>query len=411
MGTDREFEIVLWGATGYTGRLVAERLATEPATRSLRWALAGRDRAKLEGVRAALAAAAPHVASLPILLGDAAEPRSLAAIAARTRVVCTTVGPYAKYGSELVAACVRAGTHTCDLTGELPWIRRMIDAHHEAARATGARIVHCCGFDSVPSDLGVWMLHDAMRASGQQLARVDAFFGESSGGVSGGTVASLLGVVEEASRDPQVQRLLADPYALAPAPHEGGPDGPDARGVAFEPRLGRWTAPFAMAAINTRVVRRSNAVAGFPYGKGFRYAERMSLPEGPRGLAAALAVAGGMLGFLAAMRLSPVRKLAGRWLPKPGQGPTPAQRARGHFVVRLFARGDGGLSLRGQIEDHRDPGYGSTAVMLAESALCLARDPLESPGGVLTPASAMGGALLVRLRAAGMTWSVEPAPS
>jgi short subunit dehydrogenase-like uncharacterized protein len=409
MANERDFEIVLWGATGYTGRLVAERLASTPASSALRWALAGRDRRKLEGVRAALAAAMPAAASLPILIGDASDPASLDAIAARTQVVCTTVGPYAQHGSALVAACVRAGTHSCDLTGELPWIRRMIDAHHEAARSTGARIVNCCGFDSVPSDLGVFMLHEAMRARGQGLARVDAFFGESSGGFSGGTVASMMGMMEEATGEPKVRRLLDDPYALDPMPREGGRDVRDARGVSFEPRLGCWTAPFAMATINTRIVRRSNAIAGYPYGKEFRYVERMSLPTGRAGLVAALAVAGGTLGFLVAMSAKPLRKAIGRWLPAPGAGPTPEQRARGHFIVRLFALGDGGLVLRGEIGDRRDPGYGSTAVMLSESALCLARDPLLTPGGVLTPAFAMGDALLTRLRAAGMTWRVEEA--
>jgi short subunit dehydrogenase-like uncharacterized protein len=408
MSTDREFEIVLWGATGYTGRLVAEYLARTPATRTLRWALAGRDRAKLEGVRAAIAAESPHVAALPVLVGDAGDARSLDAIAPRTAVVCTTVGPYAKYGSELVAACVRAGTHTCDLTGEVPWIRRMIDAHHEAARASGARIVHCCGFDSIPSDLGVFMLHEAMQARGRSLRKVDAFFGESSGGFSGGTVASLLGVLDETRRDPSVARLLADPYSLDPTPRVGGPDAPDALGIAYEGRIGRWTAPFVMAAINTRVVRRSNAVAAHRYGKDFRYTERMSLGSGPAGLAAALGMAGGMAAFMGAMQVGPLRSLIERRLPAPGEGPTPEQRARGHFVVRLLAEGDG-IALRGEVSDRRDPGYGSTAVMLAESALCLARDPYDGPGGVLTPASTLGAPLLARLRAAAMTWTVSEA--
>jgi short subunit dehydrogenase-like uncharacterized protein len=407
MNTERDFEIVLWGATGYTGRLVAERLATLPDTRTLRWALAGRDGAKLERLRAELAATAPHLATIPLLHADAADPRSLEILAARTRVVCTTVGPYAKYGSALVAACVRAGTHACDLTGELPWIRRMIDAHHEEATRTGARIVHCCGFDAVPSDLGVWMLHDAAGARGQRLRRVDAYFGESSGGFSGGTFASMIGVTEEVARDARVRALLDDPYALDPAPGVGGGDGPDARGVSFEPRIGRWTAPFAMAAINTRIVRRSNALLGYAYGNDFLYAERMSLPEGVTGLPAALAVAGGTAAFLAAMKLAPLRSALARRMPAPGTGPTAEQRARGYFVVRMLAEVEGSPRLRARIEDRRDPGYGSTAVMLSEAALCLARDPLASPGGVLTPASALGGALLARLRAAGMTWNVE----
>jgi short subunit dehydrogenase-like uncharacterized protein len=415
MNHDRDFEIVLWGATGYTGRLVAERLAALPPSTALRWAIAGRDGTRLARVREELATGAPHLAELPILIGDAGDERALDAIARRTRVVCTTVGPYARYGSGLVASCVRAATHYCDLTGELPWIRRMIDAHHEAARAGGVRIVHCCGFDSIPSDLGTWMMHDAMQQRGRRLLSVDALFGESSGGFSGGTFSSLLGVLEEARNDPSVQRLLDDPYALDPAPRDGGhdgaagggPDARDARGVAWEPRLGRWTAPFVMAAINTRVVRRSNAVAGYPYGRAFRYRERMTLPAGITGLPAALAVAGGMVLMETATRAAPLRRALARWMPAPGEGPTPEQREKGFFVARLLAEGEGGLVLRGRVEDRRDPGYGSTAVMLSESALCLARDPLSTAGGVITPASAMGGALLARLRAAGMTWTVE----
>jgi short subunit dehydrogenase-like uncharacterized protein len=406
---DREFELVLYGATGYTGQLVAERLASDPAARELRWALAGRDRGKLERVRAGLAARAPQLASLPLVAADAGDPASLAALAARTRVVCTSVGPYAQYGSGLVAACARAGTHTCDLTGEVQWIRRMIDAHHAAARESGARIVHCCGFDSIPSDLGVWMLWDAMRARGQALARVDAFFGESSGGASGGTIASMLGLFEEARRDPGVRRLLADPYALDPEPRRSGPDRRDARGVWFEPRLGRWTAPFVMAAINGPIVRRSHALLGGAYGAGFRYRERMSLAPGPLALPAALGLAAGPLLLPLALAAGPLRRALARRLPQPGEGPTPEQRARGFFRATFLAEGERGLRLTGRIEDRRDPGYGSTAVMLAESALCLARDPLEGPGGVLTPAAAMGGALLARLRAAGMTFAVEDA--
>lgn len=397
----RDLDIVLWGATGYTGRLVADRLAAEPA--GLRWAIAGRDRAKLEQVRSELGRA-----DLPILVGDASDAASLDAIAQRTKVVCSTVGPYAKYGSELVGACARAGTSYCDLTGEPHWIRRMIDAHHDEAKASGARIVHCCGFDSIPSDLGTWMLYRAMRERGHALGRVDAFFGESSGRWSGGTMASMLNAIDEARRDREVRKTVLDPYGLDPRPRVGGPDGPDPRGVRFERRLGLWTAPFMMAAINSRVVRRSNAVLGYPYGREFRYTEQMSLPRGVKGLVAATGVTAALGGFVAASQVAPLRRVIERRLPQPGEGPTPEQRARGHFVVRLLAESeDGSVKLRGRVEDRRDPGYGSTSVMLSQAALCLARDPLTSEGGVLTPASAMGDALLARLRAAGMTFLVE----
>lgn len=409
MKSGREFDVVLWGASGYTGRLVAEYLATAPSARAVRWAIAGRDRERLEAVRAELGSAAP-----PVLVGDAADRPSLAAIASRARVVCTTVGPYARYGGDLVAACVASGTHYCDLTGEVPWIRRMIDAHHDQARERGARIVHCCGFDSIPSDLGVLMLHEAMKERGRRIARVDAFFGETRGGFSGGTIASLLGVLDEAQRDRGARRVLADPYGLDPLPRQGGPDGPDRRGVGYDDRLDRFTAPFVMSAINTRIVRRSNALTDYRYGRDFRYTERMSLPPGFRGLAGAAAVTATLGGFVAAMRVPALRRLIAPRLPAPGQGPTPEQRAAGYFVLRLLGEAEperggagGPLRLLGRVEDRRDPGYGSTAVMLSESALCLAGDDLSAPGGVLTPASAIGMRLLDRLRAAGMSWTVE----
>jgi short subunit dehydrogenase-like uncharacterized protein len=398
----RDLDLVLWGATGYTGQLVAEYLSASPSAAGLRWAIAGRDRAKLDAVHRGLRG------NVEVLIGDAGDPASLDRIAARTKVVCSTVGPYAKYGSFLVAACVRAGTSYCDLTGEVPWVRRMIDEHHDDARKSGARIVHCCGFDSIPSDLGVWMLHKAMRDRGARLARVDAYFGEASGRFSGGTVASLLGVIDEARKDPAMRKVLGDPYSLDPRPRVGGPDKGDAKGVGYEPRLKKWTAPFVMAAINTRIVRRSNAVLDYPYGRDFRYTEQMTMGGGIKGAVAATGLTAALGGFLAASQIGPLRKKIEQKLPKPGEGPTQEQRERGYFKVRLLAEAEGGAPhLLGRVEDQRDPGYGSTCVMLSESALCLARDPLTSSGGVLTPASAMGDALLTRLRAAGMTFEVE----
>ncbi len=392
---DRELDIVVWGATGYTGRLVAERLVTQ--ANGARWGIGGRDRAKLERVRAALGV------DVPIIVGDADDEASLDALAARTRVVCTTVGPYMKHGAALVAACVRAGTHYCDLTGETPFVRGMIAAHHQVAAAAGTRIVHCCGFDSIPSDLGVLVLHEAAKARGERLARVDAFFGESSGAFSGGTIASILNLVDLARKDRGLRHFLADPYGLDPEPRRGGPDGPDRMTIRHESRLGAWVAPFLMAAVNTRIVRRSNALSGYAYGDDFRYTEAMSVPS----VVKAAGIAAAMGAFLVATQVPPLRKQIEKRLPSPGEGPTPEQRAKGFFVVRLLGETTGGAALRARVEDRRDPGYGSTAVMLSESALCLARDSLRTPGGVLTPAAAMGMTLVERLRTAGMTFEVE----
>ena len=396
----RTHDLVLFGATGYTGRLVAERIAH--SGERVTWALAGRDRTKLEHVRADLAAQVPECADLPILVGDATSAKDMDAIAASTRVVCTTVGPYARYGGELVGACARAGTDYCDLTGEVPWIRQMIDAHHATAQTSGARIVHCCGFDSIPSDLGTLLLQEEMkRRHGRPASRVTALFGESKGKFSGGTFASLLGVVDEAARDREVRRVMLNPYGLDPDPTHTGPDGPDARGVGYDRGMGVFTAPFVMSAINTRVVRRSHALFGYPW-NGFSYRELMSFPGSPRGLAMATGVTAAIGGFLLATRVPALRTRIEKRLPSPGEGPTAEERARGYFVLRIVGEADG-ARLVVKVSDRADPGYGSTSKMLSQAALCLAMDDLPTPGGVLTPAYAMGFRLIERLRAAGLT--------
>ncbi|HSP78791.1 MAG TPA: saccharopine dehydrogenase NADP-binding domain-containing protein, partial [Myxococcaceae bacterium] len=280
-----DFDIILWGATGFTGRLVAEYLAKTWDTHRARWALAGRSRSKLEEVRAGLAALNPACAELPLLLGDAKDSASLDALVSRTRVIISTVGPYARHGSELVAACARGGTDYCDLTGEVQWIRRMIDAHHEQARETGARIVHTCGFDSIPSDLGVLMLQEYMREQhGGHCSSVHYYLTRGRGGVSGGTVASLLQAVEESTADRSVRRILGNPHALDPEPRRGTPEEKDQMGVRYSEELGQWTGPFVMASVNTRVVRRSNALLGYPWGRDFLYSETPGLGSGVKGM-------------------------------------------------------------------------------------------------------------------------------
>ena len=409
---ERTYDIVLWGATGFTGALVAEYLVEHHGLAELRLALAGRSRAKLEAVRNDLAKLDPAAAELPLLIGDSLDRASLDAIAATTRVVCTTVGPYAKYGEAMVAACAEAGTHYCDLTGEAQFIYRMIEGYEEAARASGARIVNSCGFDSIPSDLGTFMLHQAFAERGGQLEAVRMYAGESKGGASGGTVASMMHIIDEVKRDRSVLKILGNPYALYPKGEPPGHDGRDRQGPGREADLDMWTAPFVMAAINTRVVRRSNALLDFAYGRGFRYSEAMTTGKGAKGLLGALVVSGAIAAMIPALALGPTRRLIERKLPKPGEGPSLEERENGFFVTRLIADGvddEGqGLQLRGRVEGVKDPGYGETAKMLGESALCLAFDELDSPGGLRTPASAMGAPLLARLRAAGMTFRVEP---
>jgi short subunit dehydrogenase-like uncharacterized protein len=409
----RPHDVVLFGATGFTGALVAEHLARYRGDSGARIALAGRNRAKLEQVRASLRGFHVGAGEWPILVADAADARSLEAIAERAEVVCTTVGPYAKYGEPLVAACVKKGADYCDLTGEVQFVKRMIDRHHEDATRAGARIVHCCGFDSIPSDLGTLMMHDAMRERhGGTLDEVRFYAGEMRGGASGGTIASLLNVLDEAQTDREVRRIAGDPYALVPR-EARGPDGRDQLGVRFDRDLGMWTGPFVMAAINTRVVRRSNYLLDFAYGRSFRYSEVMSTGRGPRGLVRAGAVSVGLGGFVAAASVKPIRRLIERRLPKPGEGPNREARERGFFVVRLIAKGRDAkgrpVTLRGRVEGKADPGYGETAKMLSEAALCLALDgaSLDSPGGIRTPASTMGMRLVERLRDVGMVFQVE----
>jgi len=409
----REIDILLWGATGFTGGLVAEYLVTHLSRTPIRLALGGRNREKLEAVRRSLLSIEPKAADLPIFVADSRDLAALTSIVARTRVVCTTVGPYARFGHELVEACASQGSHYCDLTGEVQFIRAMIDKHHERAQKTGARIVHCCGFDSIPSDLGTWMMNETMvNDHGAQLEEVKLVLGPSRGGFSGGTVASMMNLVEQARTDQNIRRLVADPYALNPEAHRNGPDGPDQIGARFDPRLRCWTGPFVMASINTRVVRRSNALMGSRYGRDFRYSEVAGFGPGLRGRLAAIAMAGALGAFLAAASLGPTRTLLRQTvLPSPGEGPGEKARESGFFNLKLhaFAKAGNGSDLRrvGKVEGTSDPGYGSTAKMLGESALCLAFDTLPIGGGVLTPASAMGATLIERLRSIGMIFEVE----
>ncbi|KFA93059.1 saccharopine dehydrogenase family protein [Archangium violaceum] len=399
----REFDLVLFGATGFTGRLVAEYLVKKRP--SLRWALAGRSREKLERVREELATREPSAKELPLVAGDSLDKAAMEGLASRTRVVCTTAGPYARYGSVLLGACAEQGTDYCDLTGETQWVREMIDAHHARAVETGARIVPSCGFDSIPSDLGVLLLHEQLAAKGGRLAEAHYRVRRMKGGASGGTIASGLHAAERMG-DPAVRQVFADPFSLSP---EGAPDRrghEDWLRPRRDPETGRWLAPFFMAAVNTRVVRRSNALLGYAYGREFRYDEAIDVGRGPAGLARAAATSAGMA-LSGAMVFGPVRKLAERFLPAPGEGPSREERESGFFDIELHGVGTAGERVRARVGAKQDPGYGATSWMLGESALCLAEDELPERGGLLTPASCMGMKLVERLRAAGMTFQAE----
>lgn len=413
---DRELDVVLWGATGFTGRLVAEYLLERyGAGRDLRWALGGRNRAKLEELRADIGKTTRVDTSfLPILVADATDDTAIASVARRTRVVCTTVGPYAKYGSALVAACVQQGTDYCDLTGEVQWMRRMIDTHQRGAELSGARIVHTCGFDCIPSDIGVLFMQREMQARhGVTSPRIKFRVRGFRGGASGGTLASMMNMLEEASHDAEIWRVLGHPYGLNPTGDQKGPDGSDQVGPAYDSDFAEWTGPFVMAAVNTRVVRRTNALLGYPYGRAFRYDEATLMGRGPAGVLKATGMTAALGSGMAAMRLGPIRRLAARRLPAPGEGPSREQRENGFFDVRLWAQHptDPAKNLWGKVTGDRDPGYGSTAKMLGESAVCLAKGESRVGGGLWTPAAALGEALLERLqRNAGLGFEILNGP-
>jgi short subunit dehydrogenase-like uncharacterized protein len=410
---EREFDVVVWGATGFTGRLTAESLLERYGLAGeLRWALAGRNAAKLEAVRSEMAReTGVNADALPILIANADDAESMRDLARRARVVCTTVGPYALYGNHLVAACAELGTHYCDLTGEVHWIRRMIDTHETAARSSGARIVFTCGFDCIPADMGTYFLQGEMKTRHGVAARAIQYRVKGfKGAASGGTIASMLNMLEEGARDPEVLRVMAEPYSLNPRQERQGPDGPEPTLPAYDADFGEWTAPFVMGAIDTKVVRRTNALLDYAYGRDFRYDEAMLMGAGPAGFAKATGLSLGTGVGMAAMGIGPLRRLIAPRLPAPGEGPSKAEREAGYFDVRLLAHHPNNAShnLRARVTGDRDPGYGSTSKMLAESAVCLALDPLESRAGMLTPASAMGDALLLRLQKnAGLTFSIE----
>lgn len=412
----RDLDLVLVGATGFVGRLTAAHLAETAG--EARIALAGRDLGRLEQARASLP---PAASTWELVVVDVTDAEQAAALARRTTVVCSTVGPYEQYGKALVRACAEAGTHYCDLTGEVTFVRWSIDTVGPIAERTGARIVHSCGFDSVPSDLGVLETARAAAEAGDgTLTRTVTHVRSMRGGISGGTVASMRGQVVRAGEDPSVGRLLRDSYALSPdraaEPDRSGHadtervSGPAAlarkAGVEYDRDSGRWTAPFFMASYNTRVVRWSNARTGWSYGRDLQYSEVVDTGEGPLGATRGVATSAAVTGIMGGMGKKPIRAVLDRVLPSPGEGPSESSMKKGRFVFDIEADTTTGAHYRTRVADGRDPGYTSTAVMLGQSALALAQDDLAAvtdAGGVMTPATGLGRLLVDRLRRQGFT--------
>ncbi|TKX67968.1 trans-acting enoyl reductase family protein [Halorubrum sp. SP9] len=410
---DRTHDVVVWGATGVAGRFAAEYLAERYGPDELALAIGGRDREQLDALAADLARRGDARDEVPVVVGDATDPESLRAVAEGARVVCTTVGPYTRLGTPLVEACVETGTDYCDLTGEVNWVRESIDRFHEPAVDAGARIVHSCGFDSVPADLGTLLVQSfAGETHGAPCETVRIYLDGGSGSVSGGTLASAGELFAAAATDPLAREALRNPYSLAPRGERRGVDPGEQRWPRRDALRGEWTAPSPMAPVNERVVRRSNALLGYPWGREFRCSEVVPTGDGPVGAATAGLVAGGLGLFTAAMSVGPIRSALRRHVfPDLGEGPTREEAEAGHFRIGLRGRGtgpDGPFTVEAEFGADRDPGYGATARMLGESAVCLARDEVDSPfdGGVLTPASGIGLPLAERLREVGFTASV-----
>jgi short subunit dehydrogenase-like uncharacterized protein len=404
MRDDRELDLILLGATGFAGRLTAGYLAGQ-APPGLRIGLAGRSERRLAEVRAGLGAAAQ---AWPLITADSTDPQGARSLAQTAGVIATTVGPYRRLGLPLARACAEAGTDYADLAGEVLFITDTIGSCHADAVRTGARVVHSCGFDSVPSDLGVLLAHNAASTDGAgDLEDTTLVVTALRGGVSGGTLASGMGQIDDMRASAGNRRIITDPYALSPD-RDAEPALGDERDLSrarYDPGLGQWIGPFVMASFNTRIVRRSNALQEWAYGRRFRYREVFGFGTGPAAPVRALAATAAITGLFAGLALRPTRALLRPVLPKPGEGPGEKTRSTGFFRLEVHARTSAGARYLTTVGARGDPGYAATAVMLGESALCLAldRDRLPDRAGVLTPATAMGTALADRLRAAGQT--------
>lgn len=389
MASGREFDIIVYGATGFTGRLVAEYLVQHYGGRAdaPKWAMAGRSANKLAEVRDLIGA--PK--DTPLVVADADDLASLDAMAARASVVLTTVGPYQLYGSDVVAACVKAGTAYADLCGEPGWMREMIDAHQDAAKASGARITFSCGFDSIPFDLGVLFLQaEAVKRNGQPAPRVKGRVRKMAGGASGGTIASLTETLKAIAKKPSLALLLKSSFALTPGFE--GPSQPSGLIPEYDGATGTWTAPFVMATINTKNVHRTNFLLGHRWGADLVYDEMMMTTIGDAGKAMAEAIA----------KANPF----GESKLKPGEGPSKDERENGFYDILFVGEYPDGTSIRASVQGDRDPGYGSTSKMLAETGIALLAN--KGDGGVWTPGALLGEALIDRLAAnAGLTFQIE----
>jgi len=403
----KKFDLVIYGASSFVGQILTEYLYEHIGlTRKVKWAIAGRSEAKLTKLRSSLGEGA---AKLPIIIADSHDEAGLRDMCERSRVIVSTVGPYALYGELLVKVCTENGNDYCDLTGEAYWIKQMMDRYQEAAKKSGARIVNCCGFDSIPSDLGVHFLQqEGKQQFGTFFNNVKLRVKSMKGGASGGTIASMIEMIVAAKADPGLRKQMGNPYILCPEKHDYRIRQASIKAPVFDKDFQAWAAPFIMEAINARVVLRSNSLLNMAYGEDFSYGEAMLSGQGIKGRLTALGIAGGLGAFAGSLIFDPVRNLMQKYvLPKPGEGPSLQDQLNGYFDIRLHGRNKNDQQLMVQVTGDRDPGYGCTAKMLAQAALCLAFDLSadDKAGGFWTPATAMGDLLVERLSEhAGMTF-------
>ena len=389
----KKFDIIIWGATSFTGKLVAEYIFKKYGSSKIKWAIAGRNLKKLEKIRYQVADE-----NIPIFIADSFDEESLSKFVKKTKVVCSTVGPYSLYGTKLVKLCVENNTNYCDITGEAHWIRSLIDHFHEEAKSKKIKIINSCGFDSIPSDMGVYFIQNEIKKINNNYAKsIKMRVAGIRGGISGGTYSSINNLLKEAYRDNSIFKVLNNPYGLNPKDKMEGLDKKDLRKIIFDKESNSWIYPFIMAGINTKIVRRSNALSNFIYGKDFRYEEAMIAGKGISGFwKAILAVFP-----LAMIGLNPnsfLKKIVDSFMPKPGEGPGIEKRKNGFYNLRFYITLNNNRIAFAKVIGDSDPGYGSTSKMLSESALCLAFDNLSDNYGVITPSSGMGDKLLNRLK-------------
>lgn len=385
----KEFDLMIYGATSFVGKIMVRYLASL-SQEEFTWAIAGRSKAKLNDLKTELG-----LQNIPYFVADASDEQALGALCERANVIVTTVGPYALYGETLVKLCAQSGTDYLDLTGEPQWIKAMLDKYEAQAQASGARIIHCAGFDSIPSDLGVYLSQRlAIEKTGLAAPQIKMRVYKIKGTASGGTVASILNVLKEAGDNPELRKQLVNPYILCGAEHPFSVRQKNHKKAEYDEALGHWTMPFVMAAINERIVHRTNALLKGLYGDSFKYDEAMSAKTATTAWSTTL----GLGAFVAAASIGPMRNLLAKYvLPKPGEGPTQEQQETGMFDLRFYATLSDGTQQVVQVTGDKDPGYGSTAKMLSQAALCLAKDTEGLSGGMWTPAAAMGDALMKRL--------------